>query len=115
MPWPRSQSFGGRDQRRRRFAVERLEHAPLAGAGAHMLETSSSTWALMRPTTRPPRSASHNCARGMLEPGVLARASISPWTSSFSGGTQAGIVLVDLPGEVDEGLAVGFGGDRADE
>ena len=35
--------------------------------------TSSSTCALMRPTTLPPRSASQSCALGMFEPRVLAR------------------------------------------
>ena len=55
--------------------------------------TSSSTCALIRPTTCPSRSASKSCARRMLEPGVLLRDRCSPWTSSFSGGTQSGSSL----------------------
>ena len=75
--------------------------------------TSSSTCALIRPTTLPPRSASQNCGPGMLEPRVLARRDEAV-DLVLQRRHPGGVVLVNLPGEVDEGLLVLLGLDGAD-
>ena len=105
--------LGGRDQRRRGFAVERLEHAPLAGARAHMLldqlvdlgadPADDLAAALGQPELR----------AGMLEPRVLAGRDQAV-DLVLERRDPGRVVLVDLPGEVDEGLAVLLGLDRAD-
>ena len=108
MPCCSQPLFGGRDQRRGRFAVERLEHAPLAGALAHMLldeivdlradAADDLAAALGQPQLGP----------GMLEPRVLAR-SDQAVDLVLERRHPGGIVPVDLPGEIDEGLLVLLG------
>ena len=105
--------LGGRDQRGGRLAVERLEHPPLAGPGAHMLEhqlvdlradpADDGAVALRQPQHR----------AGVLEPGILLRVD-QPVDLVLERRDPRGIVAVDVPGEVHELLAVGLGDDRPD-
>ena len=108
MPWAAQPVLGGLDQRRGGLAVEHFEHAPLAGALAHMLlhqlvdlgadPADDLAAALGQPQLR----------AGMLEPRVLARRDQAV-DFVLERRHPGGVVLVDLPGEVDEGLAVLLG------
>ena len=114
MPCAAQPLLGRRDQRRRGLAVERFEHAPLADARpAYAPGTRSSTWALIRPTTSPVALGQPQLRAAMPEPGVLL--GIDQAVDFVLERRHPGrVVLVDLPREVDECLAVGLGGDRAD-
>jgi hypothetical protein len=89
MPWARSQSSA--------VAISAAAASPSSASNMPhwpvpppiCASTSASTCALIRPTTSSPRSASHSCALACSNHGFLAGV-MRPWTSSFSGGTQAG-------------------------
>ena len=105
--------FGGIDQRRRGFAVERLEHPPLADARAHMFLDQIVDLGTDPADQLAVAFGQPQLGFGVFEPRV------------FAGGEEAvdlvlerrdpgGVVLIHFPGEIDEGLAVGRGLDRAD-
>ena len=105
--------LGGGDERRGGLGVERFEHAPIADALAHMLlhelvdlradSADDLAVALGKP----------ELGLGMLEPRVLAGRDEAV-DLVLQRRDPVRIVLVNLPCEVDEGLAVLLRCDRAD-
>src|SRR5258708_17033842 len=103
----------GLDQRTCGFAFEDLEHAPIADALSYML---------LDKLVDLRADAPHNLAAAFRQP-EFGPGMLEPWVLSWSdqsvdlileGRHPGGIILVDLPGKVDEGLLVPLGSDRAD-
>ena len=84
--------LGGGDQRRRGFAVERFEHAPIADALAHMLLHEIVDLRADPPDDLAAALGQPELGRACSNHGFLPGV-IRPWTSSFSGGTQCGSSL----------------------
>ena len=76
--------------------------------------TRSSTWALIRPTMRPPRSARNRAARPWPNHGILLGVE-QGMDFALERRDPRRIVLIDLPREIDERLAVAAGRDGADD
>ena len=85
-------------------SASNMPHWPVPGAMCAW--TSSSTWALIRPTARPPRSASHNLRPRMPEPRILLRIDEAV-DFALQRRHPGGSSLIDLPGEIDERPPVG--------
>ena len=106
--------LGSGDEQRRRLAVERFEHAPLAKARAHMLQhqivdlsTDPSDWPPV-PLCKP------QCRAGMAEPRVFSRIEEGV-NLAFQRRDPSRILAINVPHKVDERSAVTLGDDWPDD
>jgi hypothetical protein len=105
--------LGARDQGRGDLGVGRLEHPPLAGAGADMVEYQSVDLGGDPPDRRPVALGQEKGRLGVLEPGVGARIEQAVHFR-LERRHPVRIVAVQRPLHVDERLDVGGLLDGAD-